>query len=738
LSTAAGLGPGGPAADGEVEDYAVTIAAVPVPGTLSIAAADAVKAEGNAGTTSFTFTVSRTGGSDGAVGASWDVIGITGDPADAADFGGSFPSASVSFADGDAADKTVTVLVSGDTTAEADEGFRVVLSGPTGGASLGTATADGTIEDDDTVAASVDPVVTGTALSGAAQVALSWVPDPTDMTTRVVRKTGSYPTSETDGTLVYEGAGTSVVDDDGGGGLAAGTYYYSFFATNGLGSYSVATNAGAEGTVVNASGLAPSLAATSVRSIDMLAFADTDKDGTLRAAEASGALEVDVLGAATNGEDDTLTADLDSPISGSFTFETLVTTPALMNQDWNLQLSLSDGGAPAIDFAFRFRYLFARVDGGAWNQVASSLAAGTQYKLSVVVDTTSGDVEVFWDEDKRQTLSTALTQVSQLALVNLGRAASDVQYTLDDARFITGTPGFYVAPVTTPGVSAGDLNSNIVLGSSARTFSSVSLVDPDEDGTMQGSIASGELDLALAGSAASGENDAILATLDSSISGTFTFETEFTTPTAVNQEWSLELGLEDGSGNEIRLAFRYRYLFLRDGGSWRAVKSLLNPSTTYKLSVVVDTSGGTADYYIDDTLTAQAGVSTALTNLSQLRFTNIGNASADLNYQIDNLRVVAGDVFNPPPPVALGAAVLAANDRNTSDSADEAPGASAVAIVARQRAGASAVIDELDLLAGEPSHANARSIDRDAASSDQQSGYETLADEVFASLGEST
>ncbi|MCA9248043.1 MAG: hypothetical protein KDA42_13035, partial [Planctomycetales bacterium] len=119
------------------------------PGTLSIAATDAIKDEGNAGTTNYTFTVSRTGGTAGAVSVAYAVTGSGGNPAVAADFGGAFPSGTVNFADGDATPQTITIQVSGDTAVEPDESFTVTLSAPTGGATLGTATASGTILNDD-------------------------------------------------------------------------------------------------------------------------------------------------------------------------------------------------------------------------------------------------------------------------------------------------------------------------------------------------------------------------------------------------------------------------------------------------------------------------------------------------------------------------------------------------------------------------------------------------------------
>jgi hypothetical protein len=62
--------------------------------------------------------------------------------------GGALPSGTVSFAAGETS-KTITLNVSGDTVVESDEGFTVTLSGPTSGSVIGTASADGLIQNDD-------------------------------------------------------------------------------------------------------------------------------------------------------------------------------------------------------------------------------------------------------------------------------------------------------------------------------------------------------------------------------------------------------------------------------------------------------------------------------------------------------------------------------------------------------------------------------------------------------------
>lgn len=117
---------------------------------VSIAAASAVKAEGNSGYTAFTFTLTRDGSLDGSRTVHWAVSATGLNAADANDFGGSFPSGTATLPDGQDS-VTLTVNVKGDLLGEADENFTVTLSDPSDGLGIGTATATGTIQADDVV-----------------------------------------------------------------------------------------------------------------------------------------------------------------------------------------------------------------------------------------------------------------------------------------------------------------------------------------------------------------------------------------------------------------------------------------------------------------------------------------------------------------------------------------------------------------------------------------------------------
>ena len=124
------------------------------PGTIQLTAS-AVSVNENAGTV--TITVTRTGGSDGAVSATYNTVdGTAVAPGDYTTAAGT-----VNFADGDTAPKTFQVTIVNDTLDEPDETFNVILSAPTGGAVLGGITTEVvTILDDDVPVAPPPPIPT--------------------------------------------------------------------------------------------------------------------------------------------------------------------------------------------------------------------------------------------------------------------------------------------------------------------------------------------------------------------------------------------------------------------------------------------------------------------------------------------------------------------------------------------------------------------------------------------------
>ena len=114
---------------------------------LSITADNAQQTEGNAGSITYTFTVSLTGSAFTTQTVNFAIAGSGANAADVNDLSGLL-SGTLTFLVGETS-KTVSINVLGDTTVEQDETFTVTLSGQTSGLTLGTATATATILNDD-------------------------------------------------------------------------------------------------------------------------------------------------------------------------------------------------------------------------------------------------------------------------------------------------------------------------------------------------------------------------------------------------------------------------------------------------------------------------------------------------------------------------------------------------------------------------------------------------------------
>lgn len=112
-----------------------------LPGTLSISP---VSASVNEAGSSITLTVSRSGGSDGAVSVDFATADVTATAG--ADYVAT--SGTLNFADGQTT-QTITVNISDDSDDEPNETFTVTLSNATGGAGLGAAVSTVTIIDDE-------------------------------------------------------------------------------------------------------------------------------------------------------------------------------------------------------------------------------------------------------------------------------------------------------------------------------------------------------------------------------------------------------------------------------------------------------------------------------------------------------------------------------------------------------------------------------------------------------------
>jgi uncharacterized protein len=109
----------------------------------TVAISDVSQAEGNGGSTVFTFTVTRTGGT-----GAFTVDYATADGSATAGSDYASTSGTLSFAAGENT-KEIAVTVNGDTNGELSESFQVLLSNPTGFAVIADGTGVGTIQNDD-------------------------------------------------------------------------------------------------------------------------------------------------------------------------------------------------------------------------------------------------------------------------------------------------------------------------------------------------------------------------------------------------------------------------------------------------------------------------------------------------------------------------------------------------------------------------------------------------------------
>lgn len=147
-------GSGNQSADGTAPNapFATTpfTANAPAAQSISFSPTSVSVTEGDNGTKTMTFTVTRSGDTTGAISFSGTFDKGT---TDAADFGGTLPSSMFNgtIAAG-ATSATVTVTISGDTTPEPSRSFTLTLtsaSNPSATVTIGTAAATGTIANDD-------------------------------------------------------------------------------------------------------------------------------------------------------------------------------------------------------------------------------------------------------------------------------------------------------------------------------------------------------------------------------------------------------------------------------------------------------------------------------------------------------------------------------------------------------------------------------------------------------------
>ncbi|MEP0347863.1 Ig-like domain-containing protein [Rhodopirellula bahusiensis] len=160
---------------------------------FSITATDATKLEGDSGLTTFTFTVTRSGDTSGSASVDYQVSGNGANAADANDFTGVLPGGTLAFDDAQES-MLITIDVTGDVLAEADEGFRVTLSNASASTTIDVATADGTILTDETPGLTVDIIAASISENGGSTTAA--VTRNTDTTEELIVTIAASDTSE--------------------------------------------------------------------------------------------------------------------------------------------------------------------------------------------------------------------------------------------------------------------------------------------------------------------------------------------------------------------------------------------------------------------------------------------------------------------------------------------------------------------------------------------------------------
>ncbi len=137
------------------------------------------QAEGNTGTVTYRYTVTRFGDVSSPGTVNWSVAGVGTRPANANDFaGGVLPSGSLTFSGPTDITKTITINVASDTNFENDENFAITLFNPSNGMILSIPSVTSTIVNDDLPQNPdliVSDIVQPTGAQTGGSVTLNWV-----------------------------------------------------------------------------------------------------------------------------------------------------------------------------------------------------------------------------------------------------------------------------------------------------------------------------------------------------------------------------------------------------------------------------------------------------------------------------------------------------------------------------------------------------------------------------------
>ncbi|QDT11229.1 beta strand repeat-containing protein [Stieleria marina] len=191
--------------------------------TLSITAADGDELEGNADDAIFTFVVNRSSAVGNAA-VDFAVVGTGTDAATADDFVGAvLPSGTLNFVDGESS-QTISIPVAGDDQTENDETFSVTLSNAAAPFVIQTATAAGTIRNDDMDPVTLPPLV---SIAGTDSDKAEGDTGTSVLSFTVTRSANTDGVATVDYTVTGSGTNAANADDFAGGVFETGTVTFA-------------------------------------------------------------------------------------------------------------------------------------------------------------------------------------------------------------------------------------------------------------------------------------------------------------------------------------------------------------------------------------------------------------------------------------------------------------------------------------------------------------------------------
>ncbi|MBH9552003.1 hypothetical protein I7X43_03980 [Inhella sp. 4Y17] len=431
---------------------------------------------------SLTFTVTREGNTNVATSVAWALSGAV----DGADFGGSLPSGSVSFAAGETS-KTVTLSPFDDSVIEANEAFTVTLGAVTGnGAQLGATTSTSfTLIDDDT-----PPVL---ALQAAATVTEGNL-GSTDLVFTVTR-TGLLSKVST-ATWAFD-AGTTAANDFLGGALPSG----------GLLTFTAGQTT-AEIRISVAGDLTPELTETFTLTLTPGTFASiaggsAQAVGTLANDDISNTISV-AANAATLPEGHSGTAQ-----TATFTITRTGDVAQAASVDWTL-----GGTIDVLDVAFgpAWTGTTSFAAGEASKTISVPVQGDLRYEADELISLTLSNVQGFTAALGATTVATTTIQnddskgvvtimVASAAQVNEGAAGTSLTH-----RFTLSRTGDLTDPATLPWQVQGTVNP--------ADFGTGGFLTPNGSVTFAAGSATATLEIQSTGDNTAESNETLIVLLD--------------------------------------------------------------------------------------------------------------------------------------------------------------------------------------------------------------------------------